>query len=203
MDRTIRSVELLSLARSGNARAAIEDAGRLVRDSVSSGDAAAAALGRLAAAEVLVRAAVTLVQTDLKRLVAYSSISHMGYVMLGMASMTPEGLNGAVLQMFNHGVVTAMLFLLVGVLYDRAHHRELDGFGGIWSFGGAPAIQNPSPYWGWDIARKIKIKESSGKTPEIPRQTRRPGGQSGQWVVCERIHAEEKISQPLRRPLWI
>jgi NADH-quinone oxidoreductase subunit M len=68
---------------------------------------------------------------DLKRLVAYSSISHMGYVMLGMASFTPQGINGAVLQMFNHGTITAMLFLLVGVIYDRAHHRRIDGFGGL------------------------------------------------------------------------
>ena len=70
-------------------------------------------------------------QKDLKKLVAYSSVSHMGYVMLGMASFTPQGINGAVLQMFNHGTVTAMLFLLVGVIYDRAHHREIDGFGGL------------------------------------------------------------------------
>ena len=55
----------------------------------------------------------------------------MGYVMLGMAAFTPHGINGAVLQMFNHGTVTAMLFLLVGVIYDRAHHREIDGFGGL------------------------------------------------------------------------
>ena len=68
---------------------------------------------------------------DLKKLVAYSSISHMGYVMLGMASFTPQGINGAVLQMFNHGTITAMLFLLVGVIYDRAHHRRIDGFGGL------------------------------------------------------------------------
>lgn len=70
-------------------------------------------------------------QTDMKKLVAYSSISHMGYVMLGMATMTNEGINGAVLQMFNHGTVTAMLFLIVGVVYDRAHHRNIDGFGGL------------------------------------------------------------------------
>ena len=70
-------------------------------------------------------------QTDFKKLIAYSSISHMGYVMFGMATMTPEGINGAVLQMFNHGTVTAMLFLLVGVIYDRAHHREINGFGGL------------------------------------------------------------------------
>ncbi len=70
-------------------------------------------------------------QTDLKKLVAYSSISHMGYVMLGMAAFTTQGINGAVLQMFNHGTITAMLFLLVGVIYDRAHHRDIDGFGGL------------------------------------------------------------------------
>jgi len=55
----------------------------------------------------------------------------MGYVMLGMAAMTEAGINGAVLQMFNHGTITAMLFLLVGVIYDRAHHREIAGFGGL------------------------------------------------------------------------
>jgi NADH-quinone oxidoreductase subunit M len=70
-------------------------------------------------------------QTDLKKLIAYSSISHMGYVMFGMATLTQQGIDGAVLQMFNHGTVTAMLFLLVGVIYDRAHHREINGFGGI------------------------------------------------------------------------
>jgi NADH-quinone oxidoreductase subunit M len=70
-------------------------------------------------------------QTDFKKLIAYSSISHMGFVMLGMASGTAQGMNGAILQMFNHGCVTAMLFLLVGVVYDRAHHREIGGFGGL------------------------------------------------------------------------
>jgi len=70
-------------------------------------------------------------QKDFKKLIAYSSISHMGFCMLGMASFTPEGMNGAVLQMFNHGTITAMLFLIVGVIYDRAHHRDLDGFGGL------------------------------------------------------------------------
>ena len=70
-------------------------------------------------------------QKDLKKLVAYSSISHMGYVMLGMAALTSAGMNGAVFQMFNHGTITAMLFLLVGVIYDRAHHRQIAGFGGL------------------------------------------------------------------------
>src|SRR3970282_1280613 len=74
---------------------------------------------------------VAMAQKDFKKLIAYSSISHMGYVLLGMASFTQEGINGAVLQMFTHGTITGMLFLIVGILYDRAHHREIDGFGGI------------------------------------------------------------------------
>ncbi len=70
-------------------------------------------------------------QRDFKSLVAYSSVSHMGFVLLGMASFTDEGMAGAVFQMFSHGLTTGMLFLLVGVVYDRAHHRNLDGFGGL------------------------------------------------------------------------
>ena len=88
-------------------------------------------LGALGAFNIVYGALCAMAQTDLKKLVAYSSISHMGYVMLGMASFTPLGIQGAVLQMFNHGTVTAMLFLLVGVIYDRAHHREIAGFGGL------------------------------------------------------------------------
>ncbi len=72
-----------------------------------------------------------LAQKDFKRLVAYSSVSHMGYVLLGLAALSYTGVQGAVLQMFNHGVSSAMMFLLVGVIYDRAHHRDLTKFGGI------------------------------------------------------------------------
>jgi NADH-quinone oxidoreductase subunit M len=88
-------------------------------------------LGGIGTVNIVYGAMCAMAQKDFKKLVAYSSISHMGYVMLGMASFTAAGINGAVLQMFNHGVVTAMLFLLVGVIYDRAHHREIDGFGGL------------------------------------------------------------------------
>ncbi|MCZ6547486.1 MAG: NADH-quinone oxidoreductase subunit M [Deltaproteobacteria bacterium] len=88
-------------------------------------------LGALGAWNIIYGALCAMAQTDLKKLVAYSSVSHMGYVMLGMAAFTPQGINGAVLQMFNHGIITAMLFLLVGVIYDRAHHRNIDGFGGL------------------------------------------------------------------------
>lgn len=76
-------------------------------------------------------ALVAMAQKDFKKLIAYSSVSHMGYVLLGMASLTTAGVNGAILQMFNHGTITAMLFLIVGVLYDRAHTRGLNDFGGI------------------------------------------------------------------------
>src|SRR6266436_6193767 len=88
-------------------------------------------LAALGTFNIVYGALAAMAQADMKKLVAYSSISHMGYVMLGMAAFTPQGINGAVLQMFNHGTVTAMLFLLVGVIYDRAHHREINGFGGL------------------------------------------------------------------------
>jgi NADH-quinone oxidoreductase subunit M len=74
---------------------------------------------------------VALMQRDLKRLVAYSSVSHMGYCLLGLAALTASGVNGAVIQMVTHGLGSALLFLLVGVLYDRTHHRRVDGFGGL------------------------------------------------------------------------
>src|SRR5215475_13189730 len=88
-------------------------------------------LAALGTWNIIYGAICAMAQQDLKKLVAYSSISHMGYVMLGMAAFTPQGINGAVLQMFNHGTITAMLFLLVGVIYDRAHHRDINGFGGL------------------------------------------------------------------------
>jgi len=88
-------------------------------------------LATLAVINIVYGALCAMAQKDLKKLVAYSSIGHMGVVLLGMSGLTPLGMNGAVLQMFNHGCVTAMLFLLVGVIYDRAHHRDVEGFGGL------------------------------------------------------------------------
>jgi NADH-quinone oxidoreductase subunit M len=88
-------------------------------------------LAALGTWNIIYGALCAMAQKDFKKLVAYSSVSHMGYVMLGMASFTPQGISGAVLQMFNHGTITGMLFLMVGVIYDRAHHRDIEGFGGL------------------------------------------------------------------------
>jgi NADH-quinone oxidoreductase subunit M len=85
----------------------------------------------LAVINIVYGALCALAQSDLKKMIAYSSVSHMGFVILGIAAATTQGINGAVLQMFNHGTITAMLFLLVGVVYDRAHHRRIAGFGGL------------------------------------------------------------------------
>ncbi len=73
-----------------------------------------------------------IVERDLKKMIAYSSVAHMGFCLIGLAACTPAGLSGCLFQMWNHGMITGMLFLLVGVVYDRAHHRNIDGFGGLW-----------------------------------------------------------------------
>ncbi len=77
-------------------------------------------------------AAASFAQTDAKKLVAYSSVSHLGFVVLGLFSLNPLGVQGALLQMVNHGLSTGALFLLVGMVYERRHTRELAEFGGLW-----------------------------------------------------------------------
>jgi NADH-quinone oxidoreductase subunit M len=85
----------------------------------------------LALAGILYGALVAMVQKDVKKLVAYSSVAHLGFVMLGMFALNVEGLEGSVLQMLNHGISTGALFLLVGMIYQRRHTREIAAFGGI------------------------------------------------------------------------
>jgi len=85
----------------------------------------------LAVIGIVYGAMVAMVQTDIKRLVAYSSVSHLGFVVLGIFSMTQEGIQGAIIQMVNHGLSTGMLFLLVGMIYERRHTRDIAEFGGI------------------------------------------------------------------------
>ncbi len=80
---------------------------------------------------IIYGALVAMVQTDIKKLVAYSSVSHLGFVMLGIFSMTEEGMQGAIIQMVNHGLSTGALFLLVGMVYDRTHTRTIADYGGL------------------------------------------------------------------------
>jgi len=88
-------------------------------------------IGLFAVITIIYGAYNALAQKDLKRLVAYSSISHMGYVLLGFAAMTVEAINGALFQMFSHGLITSMLFLIVGVIYDRTADRRIDHYSGL------------------------------------------------------------------------
>lgn len=91
----------------------------------------APAISWLAVIAIIYGAMTAIVQTDIKRLVAYSSVSHMGFVILGIFSMNPQAMSGAILQMINHGISTSGLFLAVGMLYERTHTRELKNFGGL------------------------------------------------------------------------
>jgi len=88
-------------------------------------------VGVLAVIGIVYGALVSLVQPDLKKLVAYSSVSHLGFVMLGIAALSTTGVTGAVYQMLNHGISTGALFFLVGMLYDRRHTRLISEFGGL------------------------------------------------------------------------
>ena len=80
---------------------------------------------------IIYGAYVTLVQTDVKRLIAFSSVSHMGFVTLGIFTLNRSGVEGAILQMINHGIVSAALFLCVGMIYERTHTREIKDYGGV------------------------------------------------------------------------
>ncbi len=86
----------------------------------------------LAVVGILYGAAVSLMQKDMKKLVAYSSVSHLGFVVLGLFALNSQGIQGSILQMVNHGLSTGALFLLVGMIYERRHTREMDLLGGIW-----------------------------------------------------------------------
>lgn len=102
--------------------------------------ASAPLLAVLGTVGILWGALVALGQRDLKRLVAYASVSHMGFCLLALANLTAAGATAAVVQAFAHGLVSPLLFLLVGVVYERAHHRDLDRFGGL---------AQPMPHFAW------------------------------------------------------
>ena len=86
----------------------------------------------LATIGIIYGAAVSYAQADVKKLVAYSSVSHLGFVMLGLFALNSQGVQGAILQMINHGLSTGALFLLVGMIYEQTHTRELKVYGGLW-----------------------------------------------------------------------
>jgi NADH-quinone oxidoreductase subunit M len=98
----------------------------------------------LAVIGIIYGAWVSYAQTDVKKLVAYSSVSHLGFVVLGIFALNAQGIQGGILQMVNHGISTGGLFLLVGMLYERRHTKALDAYGGIWKvmplFGGLSLI---------------------------------------------------------------
>ena len=88
-------------------------------------------MATLAIIGILYGALVAMAQRDMKRLIAYSSVSHMGFLMLGIFALNPEGVTGGVIQMINHGISTGALFLLVGIIYERRHTREIAAFSGL------------------------------------------------------------------------
>lgn len=92
---------------------------------------AAPILGILSVIGIIYGAMIAYVQSDMKKLVAYSSVSHLGFVVLGLASLTPQAMTGAVFQGLAHGITTSGLFLCLGILYERRHTRELDDYGGL------------------------------------------------------------------------
>ena len=80
---------------------------------------------------IIYGALVAMAQRDMKRLIAYSSVSHMGFLMLGIFALNVEGVSGGIIQMINHGVSTGALFLLVGIIYEKRHTREIAAFSGL------------------------------------------------------------------------
>ena len=90
-------------------------------------------LATLAVIGIIYGALAALAQTDIKRLVAYSSVSHMGFIVLGMFALNSTGLDGSVIQMVNHGLTTGALFACVGMIYERYHTREMTELGGLWN----------------------------------------------------------------------
>ena len=85
----------------------------------------------LSAIAIVYTSLVALAQTDMKKLIAYSSVAHMGYVTMGIFAVNQQGVDGAIFQMISHGFISGALFLLVGVIYDRMHTREIAAYGGL------------------------------------------------------------------------
>jgi NADH-quinone oxidoreductase subunit M len=119
--------------------------------------AAAPVMMTLGAIGIVYGALLAWAQTDLKRLIACSSVSHLGYVVLGLFALTPAGLAGGMLQMVNHGISTGLLFLLVGMLYERRHSKALDAFGGI-----AAAMPVFALFWVFTVLSSVGLPGLNG-----------------------------------------
>ena len=125
-------------------------------------------VGTIACINIVYGALSAMAQTDLKYVIAYSSVSHMGVVMLGAATLTVDGLNGAVFQMFAHGIMTGLFFALVGLVYEKAHSREIFKMGG---FGTHDArhrhrLHDRRPV----VARAARHRGFRRRVPDIPRR---------------------------------
>jgi NADH-quinone oxidoreductase subunit M len=118
--------------------------------------------GTLAVVSIIYGACLALVQTDIKKVIAYSSISHLGYVMLGLVSLDLIGVQGAVMQMVSHGLVAGGLFLMVGMIYERCHTRELSAYGGL-----AKLLPLYSVFFGLLTLAAIGLPTTSGFTGEF------------------------------------
>ena len=119
-------------------------------------------LATLAAVNAVYGALCAMAQSDLKRLIAYSSVAHLGFCLLGAVSGTPEGLTGGALQMINHGITTGALFLLVGFLYRRAHTREIASFGDL-----ATRAPRLAFFFGFSILASIGLPGLNGFVGEF------------------------------------
>ena len=125
-------------------------------------------VGSIACINIVYGALSAMAQTDLKYVIAYSSVSHMGVVMLGAATLTVTGLNGSVFQMFAHGIMTGLFFALVGLVYEKAHSREIFKMGG---FGDDDArhrdrIHDRRPV----VARPAGDRRLRRRVPDVPRR---------------------------------
>jgi len=128
-------------------------------------------MGTLAVIGIIYGAVVAIVQPDLKRLVAYSSVSHLGFIVLGTFALTSGSLQGAVIQNVNHGLVTGALFLLVGMIYERRHTKQISEFGGLQKV--MPVFARIDPGCGCPSFRACRSRRDPGGLAHLPPTTAR------------------------------
>ena len=123
-------------------------------------------VGAIACINIVYGALSAMAQTDLKYVIAYSSVSHMGVVMLGAATLTVNGLNGSVFQMFAHGIMTGLFFALVGLVYEKAHSREIFKMGGFATM--MPGIATAFTIGGLSVTRAAGDRRLRRRVPDLP-----------------------------------